>query len=37
MVDMEVLEVRYIQYVLPSPAVRIHNVVRHYFALNDGV
>ena len=37
MIDTEVFEVRYIQHVISSPAIRIDNTVRHDFALNDGV
>ena len=37
MVDTEMLKVRYIQCIIPSPAIRINNAVWYDFALNDGV
>ena len=37
MVDTEVLEVRNIQYIISSPAVRIDDAVWHNLTLNDGV
>jgi hypothetical protein len=37
MVDTEVFKVRYIQHVIALPAVRIHDTIRHDFALNDGI
>ena len=37
MVDAKMPKVRNIQHVIPSPAVRIHNAVRHNFTLNNGV
>jgi hypothetical protein len=36
MVDTEVLEVRNIQHVIPSPAIRIDDAIRYYLTLNDG-
>ena len=36
MVDPEVLEIRYIQHVISSPAVRIDNAVWHDFTLQNG-
>ena len=37
MVDTEVFKVRYIQHVIALPAVRIHDTIRHDFALDDGI
>ena len=36
MVDATVLEIRYIQYVVPPPAVGINDAVRNDFPLDDG-
>ena len=36
MVDPEVFEIRYIQHVISSLAVRIDNAVRHNFTHTDG-
>ena len=37
MVDTEVFKVRYILHVIALPAVRIHDTIRHDFALDDGI
>ena len=37
MIDTEVFKVLYLQHVIAPPAVRIHDTIRHDFALNDGI
>ena len=37
MIDTEMLEFRYIQYVTTSPAVLIDDTVWHNFELNNGI